>query len=303
MSYKYIFGPVLSRRFGSSLGIDLSPDSKSCNFDCIYCELKAVKPQSFITSPPKIKNIIEELERALKEFESVDVITITSNGEPTLYEELDRLVDEINRIKGDKKLLILSNASTVNQPKIRDILKKIDIVKLSLDCADEKCFKKIDRPLKGMKIEEIIKGIKSFREVYDKELVIEILVVEGINDKTEQMQKLNEILNDIKPNRVDLGTIDRPPAYKVNPVKTKKLQELSKNFCNIPLSISYKKDYEVKKIDFSEDEILALLKRRPQSEDDIKRQFSQKSKSILDKLIKEKRVYRENVAGVLFYRG
>ena len=302
MSYRYIFGPVLSRRFGSSLGIDLSVMEKSCNFDCIYCELKAAKPKDFITSPPKTEEIIDELKKALKEFGSVDVITITSNGEPTLFKELDLLVDEINKIKGDKKLLILSNTSTITDPNTRNILKKIDIVKLSLDCADEKCFKKIDRPLKGISVKNIIDGIKSFRKIYDKELIIEILIVKGINDKAYQMQELDKVLNEIKPNRVDLGTIDRPPSYKVEPVEPEKLEELSKYFHNIPLSIAYKKDYEAKKIDFSEDEIIALLKRRPQSGEDIKRQFSQKAKEILDKMIKQKRVYTASVAGVLFYR-
>ncbi len=302
MSYRYIFGPVLSRRFGSSLGIDLSPDEKSCNFDCIYCELSASKPTDKIKNPPKVEDVLGELKEALKEFEDVDVVTITSNGEPTLYKDLDGLVDGINSLKGDKKLLILSNSSTICDKKIRDVLKKIDIVKLSLDCASEKCFKKIDRPLKSIKLNDIIEGMKKFRREFDGEFIVEILVVEGINDKIEEMLLLKDVLKEISPDRIDIGTIDRPPAYRVKPVDMDKLKELSEVFEGLPVNVAYKKDYKVSKKDFSKDEILALLKRRPQTKSDIERQFSDRSKEILDRLLREGEIYTQNVAGVEFYR-
>lgn len=301
MSYKYIFGPVLSRRFGSSLGIDLSPESKSCNFDCIYCELKASKPTDTIKHPPKVCDIIKELKEALVRFKDVQVITLTSNGEPTLYNDLEFLIEEINKIKNSKKLLILSNSSTIVDPKIRNVLRKVDIVKLSLDCVSEKCFKKIDRPLKGIFVKDIIKGLEKFRGEFENELVIEILVVEGINDKIEEMEKIKEVLKKIKPDRIDIGTIDRPPAYDVKPVGEDRLKILAEVFENLPVSISYKKDYEVSKKDFTKEEILSLLKRRPQTEEDIKRQFSLKSREILSNLLKNGIVKTNKIAGVLFY--
>ncbi len=117
--YKYIFGPIQSRRFGLSLGIDLSPEHKSCNFDCLYCELKPAKVTDAITNPPLVTSVISEVKEALQEYQNIDVITITANGEPTLYPYLDVLVDELNNIKKDKKLLILSNASTISDLKIQ----------------------------------------------------------------------------------------------------------------------------------------------------------------------------------------
>jgi len=88
--YKYIFGPVSSRRFGLSLGIDLSPESKSCNFDCLYCELSPAKTVDTIAHPPTVDAVVAEVQEALKAYPDVDVITITANGEPTLYPDLDR---------------------------------------------------------------------------------------------------------------------------------------------------------------------------------------------------------------------
>ena len=302
MSYRYIFGPVLSRRFKTSLGIDLSPDEKSCNFDCLYCELKAKKPKNFITNPPKVKDVIEELKRALREFPDIDTITITSNGEPTLYEELSSLVDEINKIKKDKKLLILSNASKIYQKNIRDILKKIDIVKLSLDCVSERCFKRLDRPLKGIEVKSIIEGMKEFRKEYQGELVVEILLVRGVNDKIEEMEKLRDVLKEISPNRVDLGTIDRPPSYRVYPVSEEELFRMAEILEGLCVNVVCKGDYAVTKRDFTKSEILSLLKRRPQTKEDIERQFSEKSKTVLKELLAKGEVVLTNLAGVDFFK-
>ncbi len=302
MSYRYIFGPVLSRRFKTSLGIDLSPDEKSCNFDCLYCELKAKKPKNFITNPPKVKDVIEELKKALREFPDIDTITITSNGEPTLYEELSSLVDEINKIKKDKKLLILSNASKIYQKNIRDILKKIDIVKLSLDCVSERCFKRLDRPLKGIEVKSIIEGMKEFRKEYQGELVVEILLVKGVNDKIEEMEKLRDVLKEISPNRVDLGTIDRPPSYRVYPVSEEELFRMAEILEGLCVNVVCKGDYAVTKRDFTKSEILSLLKRRPQTKEDIERQFSEKSKTVLKELLAKGEVVLTNLAGVDFFK-
>ncbi len=302
MSYRYIFGPVLSRRFKTSLGIDLSPDEKSCNFDCLYCELKAKKPKSFITNPPKVKDVVEELKRALREFPDIDTITITSNGEPTLYEDLSSLVDEINKIKEDKKLLILSNASKIYQKNIRDILKKIDIVKLSLDCVSERCFKRLDRPLKGIEVKSIIEGMKEFRKEYQGDLVVEILLVRGVNDKIEEMEKLRDVLKEISPNRVDLGTIDRPPSYRVYPVSEEELFRMAEILEGLCVNVVCKGDYAVTKRDFTKSEILSLLKRRPQTKEDIERQFSEKSKTVLKELLAKGEVVLTNLAGVDFFK-
>jgi wyosine [tRNA(Phe)-imidazoG37] synthetase (radical SAM superfamily) len=296
----YTFGPINSRRFGLSLGIDLSPDVKSCNFDCLYCELKAAKPIDNISNPPKVADIIADVKEAIKKEPNIEVITITSNGEPTLYKDLDELVDELNKIKEDKKLLILSNASTVSDTHVRDVLKKIDIVKLSLDCATQKCFKKIDRPLEGLKVIDIIEGIKTFSKEYTNELIIEILIVNGINDKEQEMIELNKILQEIKPSRIDLGTIDRPPAYDVKSVSSDELKNLSEYFTKLPISIIHKEEPK-NRIDFSEDEIVRMIKRRPQSQSDVDHLFSESSKQRLQYLIDKKKIIKQNIAGVIFY--
>lgn len=296
-----IFGPITSRRFGQSLGIDLSPTSKQCNFDCLYCELKGSKTVDKAQNVPTYQMILEELQTALAKHDHIDVITLTANGEPTLYPELDMLIEELLKLKKDHKLLILSNGSTIADPSIQQMLSKLDIVKLSLDCVSPKCFKKLDRAHKSIEIGQIIEGMKSFRTRYKGELVIEILVVEGLNDTNKEFEALGAVLREIKPDRIDVGTIDRPPAYDVKGVSIERLVELSNLLEGLHVNIAYKKNYIPEKRTFSEDEILELLKRRPQSFEDIELCFDERSLSNLEKLLDAKKLYVKKIAGVDFY--
>ncbi len=296
-----IFGPINSRRFGKSLGIDLSPSLKQCNFDCVYCELKGAKTVDKMSEIVSVKEVMDALKSALKRHKEVDVITITANGEPTLYPYLDELVDEINKIKLNNKLLILSNGASIVDDRVREVLKKIGIVKLSLDCATKKCFKKIDRPCSSIDLDKIIESMKSFSKTYDGSLVIEILVVEGINDKDDEFEKLNTVLNEIKPERVDISTIDRPPAYKVKRVSMQRLKELADKLEALHVSIAYRRDYDGKKESFSQSEIINLISRRPQSEADIELSFDDNSKEVFKRLLKEKIVVESEIAGIKFF--
>ena len=296
---KYIFGPVASRRFDMSLGIDLSPDKKRCNFDCIYCELDPAKPVMEYDNPPKVKEIFEEVRNVVDEFD-FDVLTITSNGEPTLYPYLNELIDKLKTL--NKKLLILSNSSTIDNKEIQNSLKKLDIVKLSLDSVNEKTFKKIDRPHKNIELEKIIEGIIEFRKIFENELIIEILVVKGINDKEEEFRALNEVLKEINPNRVDISTIDRPPAYKVEGVSTERLFELSELIENQNIFIPTRDKINYKIENLTKEELLNTLKKRPFSESDIKNILDEHTQKIFNDLIKENMLEEVWVGGIKFYK-
>jgi len=294
---KYIFGPVASRRFGMSLGVDLSPDKKRCNFDCIYCELEAAKPVDVYDNPPEADEILKEINEAVKKYD-FDVLTITSNGEPTLYPYLDDLVDKLQ----NHKLLILSNSSTIHDKKIQKTLCKFDIVKLSLDAVTPKIFKKIDRPHKSVDINKIINGMIEFRKIYEGELIIEILVVKGINDKEDEFEKINGILAKIKPDRVDISTIDRPPAYNVEGVSIDRLFELSQKIENQHIFIPTREKLDFKVENLTKEELLTTLKKRPFSETDVKNIFDEHTQRLFNDAMKENLIEEVWVGGIKFYK-
>jgi wyosine [tRNA(Phe)-imidazoG37] synthetase (radical SAM superfamily) len=303
MSYSnsIIFGPIPSRRFGISLGIDLSPSSKQCNFDCLYCELEKANTVDKMTIYPKVEEVIDEIQKSLDKHPRIDVITITANGEPTLYPELNKLIDEINKIKGETKTMILSNGSTIYKPEIYNALLKLDTVKLSLDCVSKKCFKKLDRIHEGIDIDAMIDSMVKFRTETTNKLVLEILFVKTLNDKDEEIELLYEAVKRINPHRVDIGTIDRPPAYEVKPVDFELLEKVANRFEGINVNIAFKN--RPKQINsYDEKEIVSMLKRRPLTNEDVENMFDLESKEVLEKLVKKGEIKLTNSSGLNFYK-
>jgi len=298
-----IFGPINSRRFGKSLGVDLSPNTKQCNFDCLYCELKSTKVVDNQSNIVPLNDIVNAIKEALSEHKDIDVLTLTANGEPTLYPYLNELIEQINSFKGNIKTLILTNSSTINESKVQEALKKLDSVKLSLDCATQKCFKKLDRASKNIDLEEIKKGILEFSKNYKGNLIIEILFVKGINDNLEEVEKLNNFLLKLKPTRVDLSTIDRPPAFNIKPISYDKLYELSLGFDkSLPIVIASRATNDSKLFNYSKSEILNTLSMRPLTLDDINKLFTKESIDKFNELLKDGKIEKVNSLGVEFYR-
>lgn len=295
-----IFGPVNSRRFGLSLGVDLSPKIKQCNFDCVYCELKAAKPIFSAQNVPSVDEVVNGVKNALSQKGQFSFITITANGEPSLYPHLDELVKALNLVKQDKKLLILSNGTGVlDELKFKAIL-GFDVVKFSLDSAIKSTFFKIDRAIKSINLEQMIDKMSEFKTLFKGELVMEVLVVQGFNDNELEFKALNEAFARIKPDRVDISSIDRPSAYPVKAVSDENLQKLAKLITAVPVLVP-KRHFTRQNLDFSEKELLKMLTLRPQSEFDIQN-FSPSSRANLQNLLKESLIFTQELAGVKFYR-
>lgn len=297
---KTIFGPVNSRRFGSSLGIDLSPALKQCNFDCLYCELAPSATTDTQKNIVEVSTIIAELKEHLNE--KIDVITITANGEPTLYPHLDELIDEINKIKKSTQTLILTNSATLIDEKIFASLLKLDQVKLSLDAISESVFKRIDRPHVGIVIDNIVQKVIDFSKAFKGKLFIEILFVHGLNDTEDEIQKLNDVLLKLDVSRVDLGTIDRPPAYEVSGLSYKELHEVSLLFdASLPIHIASRVHAEPNNKYYSSEDILNTLDKRPLTIDDINLLFDEDSKKELDNLLGSSKIVIKKTGNLEFF--
>ena len=294
-----IFGPINSRRFGMSLGIDLSPALKQCNFDCLYCELAPSATVASQTQTITVSSIINELKTHLHE--KIDVITLTANGEPTLYPQLNELIDEINKIKSSTQTLILTNSATLVDDAVYSALLKLDQVKLSLDAVSTDVFKKIDRPHKDIKLSQLVERALSFSKEYTGKLFIEILFVHELNDTKEEIQKLNTVLKKLQCTRVDIGTIDRPPAYPVAGISYKELHTISMMFdASIPIHIASRVHAEPNNRYYTKEEILNTLDKRPLTIDDIHLLFDKQSIESLHALIKEEKIIKKVVSNLEF---
>ncbi len=211
---KFVYGPVPSRRLGRSLGIDPIP-SKTCNYQCIYCQLGRTtnftnERKNYI---PK-NEIIAEMEQAIKiNKNDLDYITFVGSGEPTLYKDLGKLILKAKEFS-NKPICIITNGSLFYNPEVRDALMQADVVLPSLDAGDEKSFIKVNRPHPSIKYETMIQGLIDFRRQYKGEFWIEIMLLKNINDSEEDLLKIKEKLELINPDKIDINVPIRPPAEK-----------------------------------------------------------------------------------------
>lgn len=297
-----IFGPVFSRRFGASLGIDLSSSTKQCNFDCLYCELAPAPSMAHQHTVTPVETIITDLKEALSKHPDIDVITITANGEPTMYPHLSTLVEQIDTIKGSVQTLILSNSAALNDESVFNTLLKLDQVKLSLDAATPEVFKKIDRPAEGIEIETIIESITRFSKVFNGKLFLEILFVKGVNDSPSEIEALNRVLEGIHCERIDIGTIDRPPAYPVQGLSFEELHTIAHHFNpELPIHIVSRTHASATPSSFSDEDILTTLDKRPLTQDDIDALFDTDSKQRFNRLLNHGKIAQIERSNIIFF--
>jgi wyosine [tRNA(Phe)-imidazoG37] synthetase (radical SAM superfamily) len=225
-SFQYLFGPVPSRRFGRSLGIDVTP-MKTCSFDCVFCQLG--RTTQFTTERSEFvpfNAVCAEIEQWLKTDGKADVITFAGSGEPTLYSRLGELIDFI-KARTELPVILLSNGTLLHRPDVRAEAAKADIVKVSLSAWDEASFQIINRPAPGLTFESLVTGERAFRAAFGGELWLEVFLMDGINAAPEQVQKVAGLAAEIRPDKIHLNTAVRPPSEAdVRPVAQEKLEAL-----------------------------------------------------------------------------
>lgn len=211
-----IFGPVPSRRLGKSLGVN-NVKAKTCSYSCVYCQLGRtkqlqIKRESFYDLDLLLAELADYLKDLEKKKEKLDYITFVADGEPTLDLNLGRA------IKGMKKFgiktAVISNASLITEAEVREELKAADWVSLKVDAVTEKIWKKIDRPHGSLDLLEILKGIEIFSREFEGEFATETMLVKGINDQKEELEKIAEFIKNLDTNYSYLAVPTRPPAEK-----------------------------------------------------------------------------------------
>ncbi len=209
----HFFGPILSRRLGRSLGVNLVP-KKCCNLDCIYCE---VGPTTLLTAERKPYVTWNELS---VEFEKIllrnhfDVITLTGMGEPTLNSKLSHIIHQL-KLRTPKPIVVLTNGVLFRFQSVRTSVRKADIIMPSLDAAITAAFIKVDRPIGKVTAQQIIHGLAKLRHEYTGQLWLEIMLIKGLNDSPSAIAALQRAIAQIQPNKVQLNTITRRPLTAI----------------------------------------------------------------------------------------
>jgi len=212
---RIIFGPVPSRRFGKSLGINNVPYPKKCTYSCVYCQIGRtfdfrIEREEFY-KPEEIEKQVGEVIESLND-KRIDYISFVPDGEPTLDINLGKSIDRLKKF--GIKIAIITNSSLIWRKDVRDDLKKADTVSLKIDAVSEDIWKKIDRPHKDLNLNKILEGIRIFSSEFKGELFTETLFIKSINDREEEIEKIGEFLKEVKPSIAYIGYPTRPPAEK-----------------------------------------------------------------------------------------
>jgi wyosine [tRNA(Phe)-imidazoG37] synthetase (radical SAM superfamily) len=218
-----------------------------------------------------VRDILEEVRRFLKEeTSSIDHLSLSGSGEPTLHSQIRSVIEGIKAITSIP-VAVITNGSLLYEEGVRQDLLSADIVLPSLDAVSSEVFMRINRPRPGFSIEKVIEGMVEFRKVYKGQIWLEILFCKGVNDSKEELLKMKKVVDCIQPDRIHLNTVVRPPSEKwVAPLNQKEIEkirdffgekaEIISEFDRHPLSVL---ERDIK------EEILEILKRRPLSPSDL----------------------------------
>lgn len=227
MGFKYLFGPVPSRRLGISLGIDLVP-LKTCSYNCIYCECGkttnlTIERKEYVPT----EEVIAEIDHFLSIKPKLDFMTFSGSGEPTLHSGIGIIAHHLKTRHPGYRLALLTNGSLFWDENLRNDVREIDVIIPSLDAVTDNIFKKINRPHRSLNIDEIISGLESLRLDFKGEIWLEIFIVPNLNDQIPELDHIKDAIMRIKPDRIQLNTLDRPGVVGwIHPLRKEEMEKI-----------------------------------------------------------------------------
>lgn len=269
---KVVFGPVPSRRLGQSLGIDPMP-FKTCNWNCVYCQLGRTAPFSLERREYVPRDeILEQVQQALaaRNPGEIDWVTFVGSGETCLHSQLGWLIEAVKRVT-ELPVAVITNGSLLHLPEVRRELAAADAVLPSLDAASERLYRRVNRPHPSLKLELLVAGLKAFRAEYHGKLWIEVMLIKGLNDDRNALRALAAVLEEIRPDEIHLLLPTRPPAEPwVEPPDELALQEaLLILGSRARLVAETGGKFDLSGEDSAMDALVAVLGRHPMRESDL----------------------------------
>ena len=217
-----VFGPIFSRRLGSSLGVNILPSKgKLCNFDCVYCECgwnkDGVADRRFPTFEEIVTAFEDKMSSLSAEGTKVDSITFSGNGEPTMHPDFPKIVDAVldcrDRFVPQAKVSVLSNACLVGRPSVADALKRVDNPILKIDASSDALVRQINKPVGHYSLDDIVKALKEF----DGNFILQTMFLKSPDFDTaapQSLQRWMEIVRELRPREIMVYTIDRETPDK-----------------------------------------------------------------------------------------
>ncbi|MBN1349186.1 radical SAM protein [candidate division KSB1 bacterium] len=291
-----------------SLGVDLMAH-KTCSLNCVYCECG--RTTNLTTKRKKyipLKSVLNELRQFLSSKPELDYITFSGSGEPTLHSGIGEVIRFLKDNYPQYKIALLTNGTLLTDARLRDDVKSVDLILPSLDAASAEIFKKINRPAKRLKIDQIIEGLAAFRQQFSGKMLLEIFIIPGLNDTADELALLKAAIHRIKPDEVQLNTLDRPGTESwVESAKLAALQKIAQQLdWKTEIIANFRKRHEIASYHTdTEESILQMIKRRPCTVDDLSVALGLHSAEInkyLEELLESNRIQAEKMERGVFFK-
>jgi len=264
-----------------------------------------IERQAFYKTEEILRDVEQKIEKAMNVEESVDYLTFVPDGEPTLDLHLG---EEIKRLKkAGVKIAVITNSSLIQRIDVRDELLEADWVSLKIDALSPDVWRKINRPPGSLSLDQILEGISEFARTFKGELTTETMLVQGLNDRAEEIEKISAFVARIKPKKSYLAIPIRPPAEKwVNAPEEYSINRAYQAFKDKSIDTEYLIGYEGNAFAFTgnvEEDLLSIMSVHPMREDAVY-EFLKKAGSdrkVVERLLKENKLVETQYKDKLFY--
>jgi wyosine [tRNA(Phe)-imidazoG37] synthetase (radical SAM superfamily) len=281
---------------------------KTCSYDCVYCQLGRTTHLSLERREyVPLAEVLADAEAALASGPAPDYVTLSGSGEPTLYLPLGELIVGLKQLTA-APIAVLTNGSLLWDPEVRDGLKGADLVVPSLDAGDQETFQRVNRPHRELGFQQMLQGLVDFRRGLRGALWLEVFLAEGVNAAPAQVERIARAAALVRPDRVQLNTVARPPAEPgVRGVGPALMQECLRAFDGPVESIA---DYQAAGLEagqqVDEERVLGMLRRRPCTVYDVAQAFGLHPNEVLKyvgHLLRQGLVERLALEGSDYYAG
>ncbi len=302
--YHYLFGPVPSRRFGRSLGVDLTP-YKTCSFDCVFCQLGRTTNKTVARKEcVPVDAVLAELDEWLKTDGKADYITLSGSGEPTLHSRFGEVLEFI-RAHSAIPSVLLTNGTMLCLPEVRSAASRANVVKVSLSAWNQASYECVNRPHPQLRFDQLVEGQKAFRAQFKGELWMEVFLIWGMNSIPADVGKIAAIAREIGPDRIQLNTAVRPPAEGfATALPKERMEALTRLFYPAAEIIAEFNTNNASDVRANQDTILSMLRRRPCTAEQIADVFGMHLNEVskyLGKLMRTDQIRAERKNTALYY--
>lgn len=300
MKYKYLFGPLPSRRLGQSLGIDVIPP-KVCSMNCVYCEVgRTTKLTNELQDFCSAEAVIAEVQDFFDQGNHADYLTLCGSGEPTLWSEMGTFI-HLAKEAFPCKIALITNSLHLSNPDVVQNCLQADLVMPSLDAMNQDAFLRLTRPVPGTKCSDVAESLVAFRQKFSGDMWLEVLLIAGINDAPHDIEALRVAIEKINPDQTQLNTLVRPGTENnIQPLAHAELSLIASQLAQGGQEVTVISSYRVGE-PMSPSDILEVLRRRPCSAEDITAMMGLSADETIVHWVRDGKIIGRKVDSTLFY--